>query len=286
MTILKESKSVEATKLKEELDEVVMLKDSKIENLENQLRETNERLASLERAVSKEKDKLKGVWRMICEQLAAYDEELTSQLRTILTSSTPPPRTQLNPAASEFVLGTSTAVLPSHSELSGLLTLLSHRKWSGKVPPVDPFSGKTAELHFEDWLPSLERAATLNNWSEEEKLMQLAGYLRGKALQEWNLLDDTDKSTYHKAVAKLLGPGSRVTAAQDFRHTLQEEAESLSSYIRRLERAFRLAHGSGYRVIEYISFQFDARWSTSRPYAKSQCLRCPLPQRTLYGRKE
>ena len=253
VTTLKDSKSEEATRLKEELAEVVMLKDSKIENLENQIRETNERLASLERALSKEKDKLKGVWRMNCEQLAACDEELTSkdaeiaQLRTRLTSSTPPPRRPLDPAASEFVPGTPTAVLPSHSEVSGLLTPLSHRRRSGKAPPVDPFSGETAELRFEDWLPSLERAATWNNWSEEEKLMQLAGYLRGKALQEWNLLDDTDKSTYQKAVAKIttvLGPGSRVMAAQDFRHTLQEEAESVSSYIRRLERAFRLAHGS------------------------------------------
>ena len=29
--------------------------------------------------------------------------------------------------------------------------------------------------------------------------MQLAGYLRGKALQEWNLLSKTEKATYESA---------------------------------------------------------------------------------------
>ena len=76
--------------------------------------------------------------------------------------------------------------------------------------------------------------------------MQLAGHLRGKALQEWNLLLEGEKSTYQDAVKKLkdvLGPGSRVLAAQDFRHTCQEEGEAVSAFIRRLERAFRVAHG-------------------------------------------
>ena len=40
-------------------------------------------------------------------------------------------------------------------------------------------------MRFDDWISTLERAAAWNNWSEEEKLMQLAGHLRSKALQEW-----------------------------------------------------------------------------------------------------
>lgn len=75
------------------------------------------------------------------------------------------------------------------------------------------------EFRFEDWLPSLERAAKWNAWSEEEQLIQLAGHLRGKALQEWNLLAEEEKHTYQGAVEKLrdvLGPGSRVLAAQDW----------------------------------------------------------------------
>ena len=66
----------------------------------------------------------------------------------------------------------------------------------GKAPPVDPFSGDDPLLRFEDWLPGLQRAADWYVWTEEEHLLQLAGHLRGRALQEWNLLDDNDKSTY------------------------------------------------------------------------------------------
>lgn len=76
--------------------------------------------------------------------------------------------------------------------------------------------------------------------------MQLAGHLRGKALQEWNLLLEAERSTYKEAVKSLtevLGPGSQILAAQDFRHTTQEEQETVSAFIRRLERAFRVAYG-------------------------------------------
>ena len=37
--------------------------------------------------------------------------------------------------------------------------------------------------------------------------------------------------------------GSRAIAAQDFRHTLQQEQESVADFIRRLEQTFRLAYG-------------------------------------------
>ena len=58
----------------------------------------------------------------------------------------------------------------------------------GKAPPVDTFTGEEAELRLEDWLPTLERASSWNGWTQEELLMQFTGYLRGQALQEWNLL--------------------------------------------------------------------------------------------------
>ena len=75
------------------------------------------------------------------------------------------------------------------------------RKRLGKGPPVDPFTGEQVEVRFEDWLPTLERAATWYGWSSEEQLMQLAGHLRGKALQEWNLMGQTEKSTYKDAAS-------------------------------------------------------------------------------------
>ena len=58
--------------------------------------------------------------------------------------------------------------------------------------------------------------------------MQLAGHMRGRALQEWDLLDESDKATFAVATQSLrsrLDPGSRALAAQDFHHTIQGEAE-------------------------------------------------------------
>ncbi len=46
----------------------------------------------------------------------------------------------------------------------------------GKAPPVDSFSSENhPEDRFEDWLPTLERAALWNEWSDD--LLQLAGHL-------------------------------------------------------------------------------------------------------------
>jgi hypothetical protein len=48
------------------------------------------------------------------------------------------------------------------------------------------------EVQLDNWLPSLERAAVWNEWSEEDCLIQLAGHLREKALQEWGLIEESD----------------------------------------------------------------------------------------------
>ena len=37
----------------------------------------------------------------------------------------------------------------------------------GKTLPVDPFT-EDPEMRIDDWLPTLERAAVWNGWSEEE----------------------------------------------------------------------------------------------------------------------
>lgn len=100
---------------------------------------------------------------------------------------------------------------------------------------------------IEDRLLALQRAARWNDWGPEEQLIQLAGHLRGHAWQEWNLLDDGEKATFSdavKAMKEVLGPGSKILAAQDFRHTIQEESESVSVFVRRLEHTFRIAYGS------------------------------------------
>ena len=64
--------------------------------------------------------------------------------------------------------------------------VLVSRPRRGKAAPVDYFTGK-------DWLPSLERAKMWNDWTEDELKLQLAGYLCGRAHQEWSLLDADTK---------------------------------------------------------------------------------------------
>jgi len=85
------------------------------------------------------------------------------------------------------------------------------RIWHGKAPPVDAFTGEDPECHFDDWLPTLKRAADWNAWTEGDLLLQLAGHLKGRARQEWGLLSEEDKATYKHAIAALrsgLDPGS------------------------------------------------------------------------------
>ena len=96
----------------------------------------------------------------------------------------------------------------------------------GKAPPVDSFSGEDECMRFEDWLPTLVRASTWNGWREDDTLIQLAGHLRGRALQEWNLVPVRERGSYEGAVSALqekLDPGGRLLAVQDFRHAAQKD---------------------------------------------------------------
>ena len=109
---------------------------------------------------------------------------------------------------------------------------------------MDNFTGEDSAVRWEDWLHTLERAATWNGWSDEESLMQLAGHLRGRALVEWNLLSGEEKSTYSaskQALHARLDPGSKVLAA---RHAVQKDDESVVDFVRRMERCFQVAYGT------------------------------------------
>ena len=96
---------------------------------------------------------------------------------------------------------------------------------------------------FEEWLPSFERAAAWNGWGETEKLIQLAGHLRGKALQEWSLLGAADKAVYTTILRDRLDPSRKALAVQDFRHLAQKQKESVADFILRLEQTFRREYG-------------------------------------------
>ena len=86
-------------------------------------------------------------------------------------------------------------------------------------------------------------AAEWNNWDQDELLIQLAGYLRGQAFQEWNLLEQETYDTAVSTLSSRLDPERKAVAAQDFRHLTQKESENVSNFIHQLELTFQLAYG-------------------------------------------
>ena len=112
----------------------------------------------------------------------------------------------------------------------------------------------------------------------EEKLLQLAGHLRRRALQEWNLIPADDRSTFTDAMKSLrsrVDPENRVLAGQDFRHATQETGESVAEYVRRLERLFQVAYGRDGLSVEtrqtllYSQLQEGLRYSLIKSPAVS-----------------
>ena len=104
----------------------------------------------------------------------------------------------------------------------------------GSAHPVDPFSGEDEAVRLDDWLPALQRAATWNGCREADLLLQFAGHLRSRALQEWDLLFEDQKSTFCTAVDSLrerLDPGGRMVAVQDFWHAAQKSEEAVTDFI-------------------------------------------------------
>ena len=97
-----------------------------------------------------------------------------------------------------------------------------------KAPPIEAF---IATIHWDDWLSTLEQAATCNNWSEQEKL---AGHLHGKAQKEWNLKTESFKvciSAGVKILRARVDFGSRAIAAQDFRYPSQLTVQSVADFV-------------------------------------------------------
>ena len=236
LTALQGELTGEIARLQEELtgekEEVAQLQE------ELRTKSDGDEVKKLETALRKEKEKFR---EMSCRQ-AAEQEDLPAEDREI---------EELKQKLAGSGRSSRTHLSHSDSDDDPLLvsTQASHKPpvRRGKAPPIDQYTGEDPEIRFDNWLPALQRAAHWNGWTDEETLLQLAGHLRGKALQEWNLLVESDKATFQKAIAALrevLGPGSKVLAAQDFRHTTQNEGESVSNFIRRLERVFSIAYGT------------------------------------------
>jgi len=241
----------EANKARGELQTAV---DNKTAELETLQQASREEIRSLPAAVAKAEQKATRFWKLRCEQMLSHKETMEAKDAEIASL-----REQLAAAQAHSVTTTTThtEVEDVDNDVSVLLesprvSVRRHdagsvaRARRGKAPPVDSFTRESLDILWEDWIPTLERAAVWNSWSEEEKLLQLAGHLRGKALQEWVLLPEDHKATFEGATVALKGrldPGGQVVAAQDFRHVVQQPSEPVADYVRRLERTFRRAYG-------------------------------------------
>ena len=84
------------------------------------------------------------------------------------------------------------------------------------------------------------------NWEEQDKLLQLAGHLRGKAQREWDMLEPASKTTSDvatKALRDRLDLDGKAVVAQDFRHMLQRGGEIVADFVSCLEKTFLRAYG-------------------------------------------
>ena len=137
-------------------------------------------MTELRQKLEREKAKSKNLWELNCAQfdstLMEKDEEI-ARLEGRLAghdharSRSPP-----------FIGRSGSSESGEEVESPSLAHQVTPRR--SKVPPVVMFSGKDPELHLSDWFPSLKRAAQWNGWDSKELLIQLAGYLKGRALQE------------------------------------------------------------------------------------------------------
>ena len=203
------SKSASGSESGGDESETVAEPAEEVETLRTALAEAqsqNEALISesrcLQQDLQKEKERVKEMWKMNCVQLAGFDEALSSKEAEIeaLKERVSQLEAMVDPGAALPMTSSS----PATTTWGGVAarTHETHRR-RGKAPPVSEFTGADPEYILDDWLPSLEHASQWKAWTEEERLMQFAGHLRGRALQEWNLLSSDEKATFDMAVKSL-----------------------------------------------------------------------------------
>ena len=199
-------------------------------------------MKNLEDALKAESSKSKRLWVQKCKQLLAHESEveekdleiarLWSKVEELTCGDTRHEgRETIRPSFASEESGHDHH--PSRSSRSSTAELSmqpqnTSRGRRSKAPPIDYFTGENPEVALEEWLPSLQRAAEWNEWSSEETLIQLAGHLKGQALQERNLLEDSNKIGWQEAAQVLqsrLEHGNRTMAAQEFRHLCQSTIE-------------------------------------------------------------
>lgn len=219
----------------------------KLQKVEEVVGNLTEEVETLKKQLERQKLRTLDMWKINSAQLQQHDSEMYEKEEEIVLlkrqlEELGYSRGLTHPTPRATADGVLTHTVSTHT-MGGPG---EHKSRWGKAPPVDPFTGEDPNIMFDEWLPSLERASEWNRWSDQELLLQLAGHLRGKALREWGLISKDEKASYAKAMATLrtrIDPGSKIMAAQDFRHTSQKSDESVADFIRRLEHTFQIAYG-------------------------------------------
>ena len=141
--------------------------------------------------------KVKQVWRLNCTQSREQEELLAAKEDQIATLEAEVK--MLKASCSESPRSGSRTSTPDGSRsgrssptVQEPIAAPPRHVRRGKAPPVEPFTGENPAIKLHDWLPILKRASLWNGWSPDEQLLQLAGHLRGRALQEWDLLGEGD----------------------------------------------------------------------------------------------
>ena len=196
-----------------------------------------EELEATRQQLKLKKARVKELWRMSCEQIAQHDAMIISKDKEIarLRAQLAERVCQRNPTSPDAgSLLVSDVAQPGEARC-------------GRAPPIDTFTGEDSAVRLDDWLPGLEGVAHWNGWTSDEKVIQLAGHLRGCAEAEWNLLGTEETHNYDTTIQNLrerLDPCNKVLAGQDFRRTMQGDSETVADYVCRLEKAFHVAFGS------------------------------------------
>ena len=150
---------------------------------------TESRSCPLKAELETQKGKTRDLWRLNCKQLAEMDGSLVRKDE------------EISPLKDEVARLRRSSPLdaPESASVESGGAPASTRVHRGKAPLVDTFMGEDPECRLDDWFPTLRRAADRNGWTEGDLLIQLAGHLKGRALQEWNLMADNEKKTYSQA---------------------------------------------------------------------------------------
>ena len=146
-------------------------------------------VVQLKAELETQKGKTRDLWRLNCKQLAEMDGSLVRKDE------------EISPLKDEVARLRRSSPLdaPESASVESGGAPASTRVHRGKAPLVDTFMGEDPECRLDDWFLTLRRAEDRNGWTEGDLLIQLAGHLKGRALQEWNLMADNEKKTYSQA---------------------------------------------------------------------------------------